>query len=109
LLYNNRLGRQNILDIALKLASLAYTFDSNGNLWNARSFFGASAKWFQLAGDKVKAAEMTANIAEAWVKEAIAQISSGKQIPMYSMAASHYENASKPTALYPEMNALYIR
>ena len=90
-LLSNRLCRIKGIDIALKLASLAHTFDSNGDLWNARSFFGASAKWFQLSGDKAKAAEMTANIAEGWVKEAFFRIAS--ENPSYLLAASFYENA----------------
>ena len=46
---------------------------------------------FRLAGDEVKAAEMTVAVAEGWVKEAVARSTSESLSHM--VAASFYENA----------------
>jgi hypothetical protein len=78
-------------DIAKRLESLARNFDAEGDLHRAREFFDASAKWFQQAGDAAKTAEMTVFVAEGWVKEAIARMSSDQ--PSHMVAASFYENA----------------
>jgi len=91
LLRTNHLASGKGTDIAKRLESLARNFDVEGDLHRAREFFAASAEWFQQAGDAAKTAEMTVFVAEGWVKEAVARISSDK--PSHMVAASFYENA----------------
>jgi len=91
LLASNHLAHGKGTDIAKRLESLARSFDAKGDLHHAREFFAASANWFQQAGDTPKATEMTVFVAENWVKQAFARISSDK--PSYMVAASFYENA----------------
>jgi hypothetical protein len=91
MLANHRLGREHRLGIAAKLEAMARTFDVDGDLHRARDYFDAASRWFQLTGNIVKAAEMTACLAEGWVKEAVARLSSEQ--PSNMVAASFYENA----------------
>lgn len=91
LLESNGLGRDQKLPIAQKLESLAQEFSGMGDLNRSREFFSAAAKWCARAGDEAKAASMTVEVAEGWVKEAIARISTDN--PTHMVAASFYENA----------------
>lgn len=91
LLESNGLGRDQKMPVAQKLESLAREFDGMGELHRSRDFFGAAARWFERAGDEAKAAAMTVEVAEGWVKEAIARISNDS--PSHMVAASFYENA----------------
>lgn len=91
LLVENSLGRDKCQDIAEKLEGMARDFDSIGDLHHAREFFSAASKWFRQLGSEAKVAEMTVCVAEIWVNEAVARISSEK--PSYMAAASFYENA----------------
>jgi len=91
LLAANHLARGKGNDIAKRLELLARQFDVEGDLHRAREFFAASAKWFQQVGDAAKTAEMIVFVAEGWVKEAVARISSDQ--PSHMVAASFYENA----------------
>jgi hypothetical protein len=86
-----RLGQTKRLDIAKKLEDLARGFDTEGDLHYAREYFDASASWFHKASDKAKAAEMTVQVAEGWVKEAIARMSSEQ--PSYMVATGFFEKA----------------
>ncbi len=90
-LKTNGLGRLHRTDIAQKLESLAREFDCEGDLHRARTYFSASADWCRAIPDEAKAAEMMASVAEGWVKEAIARVSSDN--PSHMVAASFYENA----------------
>lgn len=85
-LLENGLGKDRRPAIAEKLLSLAQIFESQGDLYSARDFYEASAKWFRRLGDNSKVTELTVRIAETWVKEATAQSS-------HMAAASFYENA----------------
>lgn len=91
LLATHRLGHDQRAPIADKLEAMARAFDVQGDLHRSRDYFDAAAKWFQQSGNVDKAAEMTACLAEGWVKEAIARTSSEQ--PSYMVAASFYENA----------------
>jgi hypothetical protein len=91
LLKSNGLGRPHQAYIAQKLETLALEFDGEGDLHRAREYFSASADWYKSVPDESKAAEMTTSVAEGWVKEAIAQVSSDN--PSQMVAASFYENA----------------
>lgn len=91
LLAENGLGQGKSGVIAEKLEVLAGEFELNGDLQWARDFFDASAKWFKRAGNNAKAADMTVCVAEGWVKEAVARISSDH--PSYTIASGFYENA----------------
>lgn len=90
-LLSYRLGQDHRQAIAIKLESMAHAFDVDGDLQRARDFFDAASKWFQRSGSVAKAAEMTACLAEGWVKEAVARLSS--VYASNSVAASFYENA----------------
>ena len=91
LLYENGPGRTVRNDIAKKLEVLAKEFDEQGDIHRSRDYFDTASQWYRKAGDEAKAAEMTAAVAEAWVKEAVARVSSDN--PSHMVAASFYENA----------------
>lgn len=88
---SNALGRDHSTTIAKKLESLAREFEGEGELRRALECFQASAYWFKESGDKEKSTEMTVEVAETWVKEAIARLSSDQ--PSHGVAASFYESA----------------
>ncbi|OWT72961.1 MULTISPECIES: DUF4209 domain-containing protein [unclassified Achromobacter] len=85
------LGRPHPTAIAEKLSALAVEFDGDGDLHRSREFFDAASRWFNRSGDEGKSAEMTVAVAEGWVKEAIARVSSDQ--PSYMVAAGFYEKA----------------
>ncbi len=91
LLKANGLGKMHRADVAKKLNALAHRFDSEGDLHRAREYFSAAADWYEAIPDAAKAASMSVLVAEGWVKEAIAQVSSVN--PSHMVAASFYENA----------------
>jgi hypothetical protein len=70
---------------------MAYAFDVDGDLYRARDYFDAASRWFRQIGNIAKAAEMTAFLAECWVKEAVARSSSEQ--PSNMVVASFYEKA----------------
>lgn len=86
-----RLGGEHRQAIATKLETMARAFDVDGDLHRARDYFDAASRWFQRTGNIAQAAQMTACLAESWVKEAVARLSSEQ--PSNIVAASCYENA----------------
>ena len=100
LLKSNGLGRVHRADMARKLEALAHEFDGEGDLHRAREYFSAAANWHKAIPDEDKAAEMTAAVAEGWVKEAIARTASTSQSHM--VAASFYENAIQTYRTIPK-------
>ena len=101
LLKSNGLGRTNRADLAKKLETLAREFDGEGDLHRAREYFSAAADWYGTVPDAVKATEMTASVAEGWVKEAVARTSSDS--PSHMVAASFYENAIQTYRTIPRV------
>jgi hypothetical protein len=91
LLLTYRLGYGHRLQIATKLETMARAYDVEGDLHRARDYFEAASNWFHQTGNTAKAAEMIACLAEGWVKEAVARVSSER--PSNMVAASFYENA----------------
>ena len=91
LLKTNSLGRDHSATIATRLESLAREFEDEDEFPKAREYFQASAHWFTESGDDEKSTEMTVEVAETWVKEAVARLSSDQ--PSHGVAASFYENA----------------
>ena len=91
LLKSNALERDHSTTIATKLESLAREFEDEDEFLKAREYFQASAHWFKESGDDEKSTEMTVEVAEGWVKEAVARLSSDQPSPM--VAASFYESA----------------
>lgn len=85
------LGSSRQSEIAKKLEALAKHHEAEGDLHRAREYFDVSAGWFQKCGDSAKAIEMTVCVAEDWVKEAIARMSSQQQSHM--AAALFFERA----------------
>lgn len=91
MLVTYRLGHAHRLEVATKLEVMARAFEGEGDMHRARYYFDAASRWFQQTGNVTKAAEMTACLAEGWVKEAVARLSSEQ--PSNMVAASFYENA----------------
>lgn len=91
LLNVHSLGRTHSSVIAQKLNVLAVEFDRGGDLHRSREFFDAASRWFDRSDDEAKSAEMTVAVAEGWVKEAIARVSSDQ--PSHMVAASFFEKA----------------
>lgn len=100
LLKSNGLGRAHRAEVARKLEALAREFDREGDLHRAREYFSAAANWNKAIPDEVKAAEMTAAVAEGWVKEAIARTASAS--PSHMVAASFYETAIQTYRTIPK-------
>ncbi len=91
LLEAHGLGRTHSTAIAQRVSELAFEFEGDGDLHRSREFFDAASRWFNRSGDEAKSAEMTVAVAEGWVKEAIARVSSDH--PSHMVAASFYEKA----------------
>lgn len=91
LLATNHLGHDKGEHIAGRLEAMAQSFDLEGDLHRAREYFSAAQKWVVQSGNAVKAAELTARVAEEWAKEAVARASS--QPADNIVAASLYEKA----------------
>jgi len=91
LMMETGLGRAKQIEIANKLEELAIHFDEAGELHRAREYCDAAAKWYGKLGNDQKVAEMTVRLAEAWVKEAIARMSS--DTPSHMVGAMFLENA----------------
>ena len=91
LLKSNALGGDHSTTIATKLESLAREFEGEGEFHKAREYFRISVHWFTESGDDEKSTEMTVEVAETWVKEAVARLSSDQ--PSHMVAASFYESA----------------
>ena len=91
LLKSNALGGDHSTKIATKLQSLACEFEGEDEFLRARKYFRASAHWFKKSGDDEKSTAMTVAVAEGWVKEAVAIVSSDQ--PSHMVATSFYENA----------------
>ena len=101
LLKSNALGRDHSTTIATRLESLAREFEDEDEFLKAREYFQASAYWFKESGDKEKSTEMTVEVAEGWVKEAVARLSSDQ--PSHGVAASFYENAIQTYRTIPRL------
>lgn len=91
LMMETRLGRSKQIEITNKLEELAIHFDDRGEFHRAREYCDAAAKWYGKLGDDQKNAEMTVRLAEAWVKEAIARMSSDD--PSHMVRATFLEYA----------------
>lgn len=91
LMANFDLGRYKAGDIAVKLESLARTFEDSGNFSYAQSYFDNSSRWYQYAGNAIKSIDMIACRAEAFIKEATAR--AAMEPPNNIAASSFYEKA----------------
>ena len=91
LMDSHGLGRAHSSVIAPRLNALGVEFEGDGDLHRSREFFDAASRWFDWSGDETKSVEMTVAVAEGWVKEAIARVSSDQ--PSHMVAASVYEKA----------------
>ena len=92
LLKSNDLERDHSTKIATKLESLAREFEDEGEFPKAREYFHTSADWFKMSGDNKKSTAMMVEVAEGWVKEADARLSSDHQ-PIHAFAVTYYEKA----------------
>lgn len=101
------LGRTHSAAVAQKLNVLAVEFEGDGDLHRSREFFDAASRWFGRSGDEAKAAEMIVAVAEGWVKEAIARVSSDQ--PSHMVAASFYEKAIQIYRSIPRSQRLIHR
>lgn len=104
-LASHNLGLAHRSAVAAKLEALARAFDVDGDLYRARDYFDAASQWFRQTGNIAKVAEMTAFLAEGWVKEAVAR--SLSEHPSNMVAASFYEKAIQTYRIIPrsERNA----
>ena len=91
LLESNGLERDHSTQIAIKLESLACEFEGEREFLKARKYFQASADWFKVSKDNEKSTAMTIEVAEGWVKEADARLSSDQ--PSHIIAVTYYEKA----------------
>ena len=106
LLKSNALGKDHSLAIAIKLQSLAVEFEGAGELHKAREYFQASADWFKVSEDDEQSTAMTVRVAENWVKEAVARLSSDQ--PSHMVAVTCYENAIQTYRTIPRsMRAMH--
>ena len=101
LLKTNSLGRDHSATIATRLEFLAREFEDEDEFPKAREYFQASAHWFKESGDDEKSTEMTVEVAETWVKEAVARLSSDQ--PSHGVAASFYESAIQTYRTIPRL------
>ena len=70
------LGRNGEETIAEKLGLLAQEFESQGNFYIARDYYGLTGQWYSAAGQGSKQTDTIVAVAEAYVKEAEARMSS---------------------------------
>lgn len=94
------LGRSKQGEIAKKLETFARSFEAGGDLHRAREYFDVSAKWFQKSGEETKVIEMVVCVAEDWVKEANARISSHQ--PSHMAAAQFLQRAIQQYRTIPQ-------
>ena len=99
LLNEHQLARLNARSIAEHLEKVAKDFEDKGDIHRCRDYFDRASKWFKTAKDTAKSAEMTVAVAECWVREAQARVSSEQ--PSHMVAASFYENAIQVYRMIP--------
>jgi len=92
LLHKHGLAKDVMDQICTHLENLANEHGDGGEVHRARDHYEAARKWYSLAGNHEKSAEMAAQCAETWVKEAIARQSSDSS-PSHMVASTFYENA----------------
>lgn len=78
-------------DIASKLETMAHEFDVGGNFHSAAGYFGASAMWFGLSGNKEKSVAMIVAKAMSHEKDADSRITSDN--PSHLVAVDFLEKA----------------
>ncbi len=85
---------QSAVKVANKLATLACDYDTDTDqvqIMTAGQLFRRAAIWFAIANDKARAASMTVQVAECYVREGRSRIQTPN--PSHGAAASFYENA----------------
>ncbi|MDE2798468.1 MAG: DUF4209 domain-containing protein [Gemmatimonadota bacterium] len=100
LLKSNGLGRDHSSKIAIKLESLARDFEGEGEFLKAREYFQASADWFKVSGEDETSIAMIVEVAEGWVKEAEAKLSSSQ--PSHIIVVDYYEKAIQTYRTIPK-------
>ena len=88
LLKSHKLGKSRATEIATKLESMAFGFESDNEYSVAAAYYQAAADWFKSAGDTAKFVEMTLSKAESLVKKGDERLYSEK--PSYWAAARSY-------------------
>ena len=96
----NHLGRGEEAAISDHLEMLAKQFELCGDLHRSKDFFEAAANWYKRDKNEAKVVEMTVLVAESWVKQAEARLSSDN--PSHMVAASFYENAIQKYRTIPK-------
>ena len=91
LLVMTGISHQHSAGVAAKLESLAMDFLKEEDFHRARDYFSASSEWYRRSGNNSKGIEMSIEVAEGWVKDANARISSAN--PSHMVAAGFFENA----------------
>ena len=85
------LGRGEEENIAKKLEALAQELESDGNFYASRGYFELAGEWFRATGRGTKQTDMAVAVAEGYVKEAEAKMSSDN--PSALVAGVSYESA----------------
>ena len=91
LLDEKRLPHEYSRLIGVQLETLAKGFEASSNFFCCRDYFTSASSWFKKAGEAAKSAEMTAALAESWVREAQARVSTEQSGHM--VAVTFYENS----------------
>ena len=91
LLKSNKLGKSRATEIATKLESMAFGFESDNEHSVAADYYQAAAYWFKSSGDTAKFVEMILSKAESFVKKGDDRLSSEE--PSCLAAANSYEAA----------------
>lgn len=105
LLQRDGLARVQAAAVANELESLAREYDADTEqvqIMTAGRLFRHAAIWFGIANDKVKAAAMTAQVAECYVREGMSRIQTPH--PSHGAAASFYEQAIQTYRTIPRKN-----
>jgi hypothetical protein len=99
MLRTHDLAKNKSEEIAKELETKAARLNSNGENYQARSYFEESSNWYGRVGQKEKQADMIYAQAETWIQEA-EQRAQGEQ-KSYSVAASFFENAIQTLRTIP--------
>ena len=85
------LGRDQEDTIAEKLEAMALDFENEGNFFAGRDYYRLAGEWFRAAGLGARQTDMTVAVAEGYVKEAKARMSSDNQSAL--VAVGFYDGA----------------
>ena len=95
-----RLENEQQTAIATRLKFLAHEFEIQGNILSARQYFQHAISWFRKSGDEAKSIDMTVAMAECWVQDATAHVST--ESPSHLVAGMFYDKAIQTYRTIPK-------